>query len=377
MADESAAAVVETTTAGDAAPSADTLIVNGATTTDAVDANGGENAAAKREAEERKVFDNIQRRAARAEEKADDSAEATDAAAAERTQETAKPDTSRLDTALKTPAVVSLLGKLSVNPADALEKAIEGLNRLGESEEEIQELYDRDPARFLEKGLTRYKAAMDQDQFGREYKAWREAGDGTGKGGRQQPTAQETRATPANPATAVNPLQEVDAALAPLSDIAGPEGVAAIRNAIVAAFRQAVNHTQSVAGRSQMVESEIVEMRLGNARSGLRQDYPELAEDSTWQSVLENGYDVLAATGRFKTPEECLREAVRWKLGDRSKSTTNEQIAKLKESLLNKNRQRAMGTPRTRTNGTAAVITRDDRERQAFEKARRKHGLSV
>lgn len=314
--------------------------------------------------DDRKVWESLQREGAKDEDEADQPTETLEEAAdetvaredAKEEADEAQPDDAKITGDKQ---IAKYVEALKLKEGEVFDVALSALKRSGIfSDDELEQMHQSDKTAFVTKGLKLAKTQRDSDSYAAKLRD--EA--------RKVKPAESKPVAPASNLDEVKSL--VSAKLKPLADTFDAETASTIEDALLAVVGQlsTAKETQLSDANKQLEQMryEMVEMRLGNARRGLQDRYPELANDDVFQRVLDK-YDVVVPSGKFKTVEDALSEAARWELGEKS---TDE----IKNRLLRSSAQRKAGQPRADTpKDSGRAMSAEDKERLEFNRLHKQH----
>ena len=248
-------------------------------------------------------------------------------------------------------------------PVEGMDEALAAFQREGIwDDDEISEMFKKNPDAFVAKGKKLAKKQRDSDSFSTEFGKLKAEVEARKTG---QPATEELLD---------GDDEEVSAIIERLSadELIG-EDVARDFEALVSRSAKATNAKiaeleKLLADREESHQREREMQAIQTSRIRLSQKYESLEHPETFTKVVES-YNALAATGKYGTVEDCFEAAVKAEL---SETTTNE----LKKKLLRTTTGRNKGQPRASSPSTPnRRLSRDEKDFQVFQELAKKHRM--
>lgn len=264
-----------------------------------------------------------------------------------------------------------------------LEAAIDALKRDDILDaDQMREMFTKDPAAFVAKGLKRAKVQRDTDRlYGEQGQQRTKPDEGDTKpdadGDNQAKPAGKADPTDGDAAVSI----DIEGILADLQESEFHADLEPVFKGILSSVNDSVQkqvsgllahveglETQVGALHTQLGEAQArtVEAELANQRSRLTDRFPQLSDDDAYQRVLGR-YDAVVETGRFNTVTDAFEEAARWELGEQSTQSIKEQLIQRAAG------KRAGSASKPNASNAPKVLTKDETDLAAFNEVWDKH----
>lgn len=166
-------------------------------------------------------------------------------------------------------------------------------------------------------------------------------------------TTEDTKADPTGPPATDESLEEL---VRPFADEVGSEHATETLTKLATYVREKT--LAEVRPHMEYISNTLLNIQIRESRADLRERFPQVEDNDTWDRVLKRG-DTLLESGGYGDPGSALEDAARLELGEQSDLDRQVETAK-------KRAKRSRGTPTAPTRTRKVTPTTPDEMREAI-----------